>query len=212
MASPIAIPGKNPGELYLPQLNKTIAQTESREDDVYDTVEQLSGAATAGTKLSAFKTITNKNNQHTNLTTIRRIAAGDEFFMNRVGCHVRQAMGNTVAVDSDVILAAENMDLSFKLGRRLVTEGPLLKYQSGYGVVGMTNRNATGIVTIGVASYAAAPQLLVVQPVTDTDDLIADIFINDNSWINGGSAMPTFTNKTYVTVFLHGVIKSPLGK
>lgn len=212
MASPTAIPGKNPGELFIPALNKTILQTESREDDVYDTVEQASGAVTAGAKLSAFKTITNKNNQHTNLSTPRRIASGDEFFMNRIGCHIRQATANTIATDSDILLVAENVDVSFKLGRRLVTEGPLIKYQSGYGVVGMTNRNNTGVVTIGVASYAAAPQLLVVQPVTDQDDLIADLFFSDNSWITGGSKMPTTTNATYITVFLHGVIKSPLGK
>jgi hypothetical protein len=198
--------------LYIPSAGRSIQQTESREDDVYDTVEQASGAVTAGAKQSAFKTITNKNNQHTNLTTIRRIAAGDEFFMNRVGCHIRQATANTLATDSDILLVAENADFSFKLGKRLVTEGPLIKYQSGYGMVGMTNRNNTGLVTIGVASYAAAPQLLVVQPITDTDDLIADVFFNDNSWIAGGSKLPTLANAVYITVFLHGVIKSPLGR
>ena len=59
MASPIAIPGKEPGELFIPALGKTIKQTESREDDVYDTVETAT-AITSGLKYSAFKTITDK--------------------------------------------------------------------------------------------------------------------------------------------------------
>lgn len=212
MATPIAIPGKNAGELYIPSAGKTILQTESREDDIYDTVEQASGAVTTGAKLNAFKNITSKNAQHTNLTTARRIGSGDEFYMNRVGCHIRQATANTIAVDSDILLVAENVDFLFKLGKREVTSGPLIKYQSGYGVVGMTNRNNTGLVTIGVASYAAAPQLLVVQGVTDNDDMIADFQFSDNSWITGGTKMPTTTNATYITVFLHGVVKSRLGQ
>lgn len=211
MASPTAIPGKEPGELYIPALGKTIKQTESREDDVYDTVEQATGAVSAGAKLSAFKSVTNKNLQHTNLTTIRRIAAGDEFYMNRVGCHIRQAAGNTLSTDSDIIKVAENADFTMKLGRRLVTEGPLIKFQSGYGVVGSTNRNNTGVVTIGVASYAAAPQLLVVQPITEDDDLIADLVFSDNQWL-GSAGQPTLGAAVQVSVFLHGVIKSPLGK
>lgn len=208
---PIAIPGKNPGELYIPSANKTIQQTESREDDVYDTDQQKAGAISAGNKIDFFKTITSKNLQATNITTPRRLAQGDELYMNRVGVHIHQSIGNTMTTDSDIVKIAHAGSLAFKLGRRLVTEGPLYKYQSGYGVVGQTTRNNTGMATIGVASYAAAPQMIVVQPVTENDDLIGTVRFDDNAWANT-SGLPTLDADNWLSILLHGVLKSPLGK
>lgn len=210
--APIAIPGKDAGTLFIPALGVSIKQTESREDDIYDTVEQTAAAVTAGTSLELFRDLSNKNIQHVNLTTSRRIASGSEFFMNRVGVYIHQAFGATLATDKDMLLLAHAGSLTFKLNDRTVVEGPLFKYQSGYGLTGSTTRNATGIVTIGVASYAAAPQLLVVQRVSDKDDVKGTIDFKNNSWLTGGSAMPTTDNAhNLISVFLHGVIKTPVG-
>jgi hypothetical protein len=66
--------------------------------------------------------------------------------------------------------------------------------------------------TSGVPSAAAAPQLLVVQPIADDDDLNGEIKFFDNSWLPGGSSLPTTALVSGYTIYLHGVVKSPLGK
>lgn len=208
----IAQAGKEAGTLVIPSLGRTIKLVEWREDDFYDSVQQASGAATAGTSLEVFRDLSNKNLQHTNLKTSRRIPAGSEFILARIGVVPAQAIGNTLVTDDDIIKLAYAATMTFKLNDRLITEGPLYKYQSGYGVTGSTTRNATGVVTIGVPSAAAAPVLMVAQNIADDDDLVATIDFKNNSWIAGGASMPTFTAAVIATVNLHGFVKKPQGK
>ena len=58
---------------------------------------------------------------------------------------------------------------------------------------------------------AAAPNLLVAQSITDKDDLNVEIIFDDTAWLNGGASMPTFASKVVAGVFIHGLIKKPLG-
>ncbi len=211
MAS-IAIPGKNPGELVIPALGRTIKMVEWREDGFYDSVQVGALTPAAGTSLEFFRDLSNKNLQHTNLRTARRIPAGSEFIMARIGVLIAQAFGNTVPTDDDQIKLAYAASLTFKINDRLISESPAVKYQSGIGMTGSTTRNATGVVTVGVPSAAAAPSLMVAQPVADDDDLIATLDFKDNGWLNGGSVMPTFNARPVVTLMLHGFIKKPQGK
>lgn len=210
--NPVAVPTKNAGELFIPALGKTIQQVEWREDDFYDTVQTDSVTPTAGSTFEYFRDLSNKNLQHTNLKTPRRIPSGSEFIMTRVGLVPNQALGNTLLSDSDVTKLAYAATLTFKINDRLITEGPVYKYQSGYGVTGSTTRTDTGVVTIGVPSAAAAPNLLVAQTIKDDDDLVATLEFKSNSWISGGASMPTFSSRPAVTLMLHGLIKKPQGK
>lgn len=207
----LAVPGKEPGTLVIPALGRTIKMVEWREDDFYDSVQTVVNP-TAGTTLEVFRDLTNKNLQHTNLRTQRRIPAGSEFIMARVGVIIAQAIGNLLPTDDDAIKAGYAATLSFKLNDRLITEGMLAKYQSGIGMTGSTTRTATGVVTVGVPSAAAAPSLMVAQPVADDDDLVAQIVFNSNSWLAAGVSMPVFTQALVFTVILHGFIKKPQGK
>jgi len=207
----LAVPGKDPGTLVIPALGRTIKMVEWREDDFYDSV-QVPAVITAGTSLEVFRDLANKNLPHTNLRTSRRIPAGSEFIMARVGVVIAQAFGNLLPTDDDVIKAAYAATLTFKLNDRLITEGPVVKYQSGIGISGSTTRNATGVVTTGVPSAAAAPSLMVAQPVADDDDLVAQVEFKDNAWLAAGSVMPTLSQRAVFTVMLHGFIKKPQGK
>lgn len=207
----IAIPGKNPGELVIPALGRTIKMVEWREDGFYDSV-QAASAPTAGSSLEFFRDLSNKNLQFTNLRTARRIPAGSEFIMARVGVIIAQAYANVVPTDDDLIKLAYAASLTFKINDRLITEGPAVNYQSGIGMSGTTTRNATGVVTTGVPSAAAAPSLMVAQPVADDDDLVATLDFKDNAWLSGGSSMPVFVAKPVVTLRLAGFIKKPQGK
>lgn len=211
----IAQAGKEAGSLFIPALGKAIKLVEWREDDFYDTVVtgDVSAAAatvTAGTSLEFFRDLASKNLQHTNLRTSRRIPAGSEFIMSRIGVIPNQSFGNVMASPTDLVKHCYAATLSFKINDRLVSEGPLYKYQSGFGITGSTTQNDTGLATIGVPSAAAAPNLMVAQPVQDDDDLVATIDYKSNSWATN-AVMPS-VKAIGLTLSLHGFIKKPQGK
>lgn len=211
----IAIPTKNPGELFIPALGKAIQQVELREDDVYDSVFIAAGAIANGTEYIFFRDIQNKNDQHCNLPQSGRIAAGDEVAVFRVGLHPREAIGNTLTAFTDYRRLAANASLDLRFNRRIITNGPVIKYPSGYGLSGFSNEVAgagQAAASIGVPSVAAAPTLFVPQQLRDNDDITCKMRFNDASWVTGGYTGPTTTTAMVVTLFLRGVIKSPLGK
>lgn len=205
-------PTKEAGVFYIPALGKTVQLIEWREDDYMDTVTQALGAVTAGTSLELFRDLANKNVQHCNLKTQRRIPAGSEFVMNRVGVLIHQCFSNTVPVLADILKVAFNASLTFKVNDRVIVEGALYKYATGYGVTGSSTENAISLATTGIASAAAAPQLLVAQPVKDDDDLNGTIDFRSDSWITGAAVMPTLAGRMLMSCILHGLIKKPTGK
>lgn len=215
MAQPLVVPGRSAGELMIPSLGRTLRLVEWREDDFYDTVQLAGVTPAAGSAMEFFRDLSSKNIQHTNLKTPRRIPSGSEFILTRIGVLVHQGYANTLIDEQDMVKLAYNANLTFKLNDRLISEGLLVKYQSGFGVTGAVATTATtttrSLATIGVPSAAAAPNLLVAQSVKDDDDLQAALEFRDNTWLNG-TAMPTFTARPVVTLMLHGLIKKPQGK
>jgi hypothetical protein len=218
----VAQPGKEAGTLYIPALGRTIKLVEWREDDFYDTICTADPSAApaliaAGASFEFFRDLQQKNLQHTNLRTPRRIPAGSEFIMSRIALLPHQAFGNVIPTPSQITKLAYAATLTFKINDRLVSEGPLVKYQSGLGVtgsfVGALAAGATsegGLATIGVPSASAAPNLMVAQPVQDDDDLQGTIDFRSNAW-QAGAVMPTIPG-IGITIFLHGFIKKPQGK
>lgn len=204
-------PTKTAGEYFIPALNKTIQLVEWREDDFYDTVTRTAGAVTAGTSLVLFRDLASKNIQHCNLRTQRRIPSGSEFIINRIGVVIQQCFSNTLVALGDILKCAYDASLTFKINDRLVTEGPLFKFSTGYGVVGSSTENNVTIATTGVASAAAAPQLLVAQPVNDKDDLNGTIDFLDDTWITNAAVMPTLAGRVTLQCMLHGLVKKASG-
>lgn len=212
----VAIPTKNAGELYIPALGKTVQQVELREDDVYDTV-QLAGAIAAGTEYEFFRDIQNKNEQHTNIPQSRRIQAGDEVAVFRIGVHPRGRLGATHAAIADIQQVVENAHLDLRFNRRIITSGPAVKYPSGYGLSGFSDLGAAtpgnAGASVGVPSVAAAPTLFVPQQLKDNDDIVCKLRFPGAAWA-ASYAPPSVAAAPglAVSVFLRGVIKSPLGK
>jgi hypothetical protein len=209
-------------------LGTRIRLLEWRAGSFYDTVQFASDGVTAQTQSQQylFQNLQNKSRVFTNLdNNAGRIPALNELITNRVGAHVLQGFGNIVTSDADIIKFAHAAYVRFAVNQsRLVVDAPLYTLQSGYGVTGSTTRNATGIATIGVASAAAAPQLLVAQPIGPNDSISGSdsyIAIQANNWsqsgsISGGSAiipqpnvLPTFATSVFLTLFLDGLIKKP---
>lgn len=187
---------------------------EWRAGSFYDSVAFAAAAITPGTNQNLFQNLQNKNRQHTNMdNNSGRLPALTELICNRIGVHFTQAVGDVVTVDEDIIKLshAAYMQVFVNQDRR-IADAPLYTFQSGYGVVGTTTRNNTGVVTVGVASAAAAPQLLVAQPIGPNDALTGKIQIDDAAgWLGGGYANPALANQNVVSVFLDGLIKKPQG-
>lgn len=211
MASNIAVPGKEPGEVFIPALNKSFKQVELREDDVFDHVQQASGSITAGTELVVFRDLTDKNEQHTSLNASRRIQSGDEAAVFRVGVYVAGALGNTLPTFADYRKVYANAQLELKFNRRLISTGPITKYPSGYGLGGFSDETGATAVSNGVPSAAASPTLFVPQQLKDDDDLNAKIRFPGGAWITS-YAVPVLDTRVIIGVYLHGVMKAPLGK
>lgn len=210
----IAVPTKNPGELFIPALGKTFQQVELREDDIYDTVQLKAGAIAAGTEYEFFRDIEQKYEQHSNVPQARRIAAGDEVALFRIGLHPREAQGNVLPNSADIKKVFGNAHLLLKFNRRVITDGPAIKYPSGLGLSGSSNEVAAAglqFTSVGVPSVAAAPTLFVPQQLKDNDDITAKLRFPNAAWA-AGYVVPATADDLLVTLFLHGVIKSPLGK
>lgn len=210
----IAVPTKNPGELFIPALGKTFQQVELREDDIYDTVQLVAGAIAAGTEYEFFRDVEQKYEQHSNVPQARRIAAGDEVALFRIGLHPREAQGNALPDSSSIKKVFGNAHLLLKFNRRVITDGPAIKYPSGLGLSGSSNEVAGAgqqYTSVGVPSVAAAPTLFVPQQLKDNDDITAKLRFPNATWATG-YVVPTTTTDLLITLFLHGVIKSPLGK
>jgi len=189
------------GDLYV--------QKEVREDDFYDTIELASGTISTGDN-EVFMNISNKNAQHQNMSANRKIPSDNEINISRIGVHVRQTFGTTVMTASDLLRIYDNMVLTFKLDERLITRGPLLKYQSGLGVVVFSTENAFSNATLGVPSAAAAPRLERMQTATDRNALNAQVSLYAAGWLTSYTA-PSLTNRNTVSVFAHGIVSKPLG-
>ena len=209
--SAIAIPTKNPGEVYIPSLGKTFQQVELREDDVFDNIVIPSGAIAAGTEFVFFRDLTNKNEQDTNIPTQKRIASGDEVAVFRIGIHPREAIGTALPTFNDMRKVLGNGQLDVKFNRRQISTGPMIKYPSGYGMGGYSDETGATAVTVGVPSVAAAPTLFVPQQLKDDDDLNCRLRFPDASWVSGYAA-PTLGAAVKIALLLHGVMKNPLGK
>jgi hypothetical protein len=205
-------PTSETGVYEVEGLGTKIRLIEWRAGSYYDSVAFAAGAITDGTNQLLFQNLQQKNRQHTNLdNNAGRLPALTELICNRISAHITQAVGNVVAIDSDIIKLAHAAYMQVFVNQdRRVFDQPLYTAQSGYGVTGSTTRNATGVVTIGVPSAAAAPQLLVAQPIGPNDALTGKIEVDGAAWI-AGYVQPSLTNTNVVTTFLDGLIKKPQG-
>lgn len=214
MAAP-AIPVKGkPGTYYIPTTGQLFRAQELTEDSFFDSVVQGTGSVSAGTKAVFFNADTNKNFQHTNITTVRRIPSTVEFSMTRLGLIPAQAIGNTLVSDSDILKSLYTVALKFNLGKQEIARGPAWKYPAGYGATGSTTRTTTGVVSNGVASAAAVPPLVVTQPVNQNDDLDGDLRWDNATWITS-YAVPVLDAGGVGAVFtldLHGIKKTAVSR
>lgn len=220
----MATPGRiqpiqyRPGQFIDRDTKSVLVLTQKREDDLFDTVDFAAGAIAAGTTREVFATQAGtggnlKGRQHTNLDTPRKIPGRNKMVLNRVAAHVRQTTGNTLSQIPDALKLSDCASFTFRINDKLVRQGALIQYPSGWGVTG-NGASATAewhALTIGVASAPAAPKLRTPQPLNDEDTLNGQMVFDNTAWLAGGATMPTLAAIATVSFYLHGDIEKPAG-
>jgi len=209
------IPGK-PGALFIEELGVEIDIRDLRWDSKYDSVSIAAGAMVAGTQFVFWRDLGGKQAIDTNISSPNRLAAGEVMLLKRVGVYIRSASGNLMVPTADFKRCVDDAYLRYTLNDLLVAEGPLFKFQSGYGFVG-SEAGAPGIISNGVASTSAADMLNRDQVVTKDMDLGGVMTFFDRNWtagqnIGANDRMPTFTTPVVVTAVWHGEVKRAVTK
>ena len=213
-----------PGEFQIPELGKTINLTEWEEADIYDTVAIAAQVSLQGGTISFYTAPTGKNKADTNLRTSSKLPARHEVIVFKVGVYVCPIWGTALPQLSDVAAFYHEGALQVRKNTKAeVTYSHLLRFPSGYGLVaygldpGATHNYAP--VTLGIASPAAIPPLLVPWSLQADDDFDADIVFEASGagTAYNGVAAPGWTSSDTTDVLatkliLHGFIKSPATK
>jgi hypothetical protein len=213
-----------PGRFFVPALGKVINIVEFREDDKYDTVQIVSQPVaappfpiTAGQQFTFFRDLQGKELIDTNFTTQRRLPAGEEMLIERIGVSIPLAVGNVLPFPRDIKKVAEDGFLKFQINRKDVIEGPLVKLPIGYGLSGQTQETDQGIVAVGVPATASVANLRKPQFITTEHDVDGVLTFLPRNWLQAPAIaapqqMPTLENTVLVKLWLHGLIKAAATK
>lgn len=193
---------KRPGLYYNTETGKYFSIVEYYDGDKYDTVVQGSGAITAGTQITLFRDLTNKERGDTNFDTPRRLSKGEEMLLKRVGVDIPLAFGNTVKTGADVKKALFGGYLRLQVNRIDIAEGLLYTFPSGYGCAGTANE----VISNGVPSTTAQRQLEKVHELTSEHDISGTITYYDRLW-DTTTNMATLDGRVHHRVFLGGLIR-----
>ncbi len=186
---------------------------EWREDNKYDTVKITGATAlTAGTERNFFRDLTDKEYIHTNLTTPRRLPAGEEMLVDRAWVYMPSAIGNTVTLGTDFKKVVEGAYIKFQINRKDVAEGPMWMFPSGYGLAGNTSENNAALLSIGVPSTAAAAKLKREQYLTSEHDMDAVLSFKSQAGWDTNFAMATLTQHIQIKAGYHGTVRSAATK
>ncbi len=226
MSTQTLVPVKGePGVFFNKLTGKKIHIVDWREDDKYDTVFLPPGPIQPGTSLYFFRDLQGKNLIDTNFSAPRKLPAGEEMILNRIGVQIPLAIGNVLMTPGDIKKVAENGYLAFRINRKDVAEGPLLRFPSGYGLSGSTNVDNDGTLSIGVPSTAAAAKLARDQYVNSDHDMDGVVTYYDRAWMRGLQGMgdpnddvgiapfpPVLERGVAIRLVLHGLIKAAATK
>lgn len=152
---------------------------------------------------------------------------GEEMVVDRIGVTTECMMGgtrdnggNNFADDPDIISVICAGHVRIVVNGLLLSEGPMIKYASGYGLSGYvsgTGVTFNGIFNIGVPSQASVPKLVKTQTLTERHEVIGFLTFYSRAWADavGHEVNMPYINKTMflpVKCWLHGLIKTAVNK
>ncbi|AKF03394.1 hypothetical protein DB32_000543 [Sandaracinus amylolyticus] len=202
---------------------------EFREDDKYDTIAIPTGPIPLGTVFLFFQDIQGKRNLDTNFRTPSKLSAGESMVLDRVGLYVRSITGTAVVPPVDFKTITDCAFYELRINDLLQTQGPAIKYPSGYGLYGSTNEEGAGVVSIGVPATASVSKLVKKQMLNQNHDLQASLSFEQRQWLTAGQNPPFASSSdvvprittigvkeqqgaVLVTNVLHGLLRTPVSK
>jgi len=218
---PVVVSKKYPGQMLVGSgANAVKVEVKNvRDAVVYDTVEILAAAVTEGQELNFFRDITNKDKIDTNITTSRRLATGEQMKVLWVGIYFPTFTGNTRAHYLDILRVLDNGFLELKLNKKLVAEGPLWMFPTGYGAYGTiaaenassapaTPTNQYGVITNGLPATKLQYRLREPADIYSEHDISGKVTFYGRNWLTAASftEMPTLTTALTVKMVLGGLI------
>lgn len=176
----------------------------------YDTMFIDNAAISEDSSTRLFRDLTNKEKLDANFPEANKLCAnGEVITIERIGVYVCLAAGNTVARPDDIKKVLESGYLEVKFDKKMVDEGPLWRFQPGFGMIGQTTENLAGVITNGVPSDGA---YRLRQPQTVTNATSIEVFVKfpNRNWATSlTTEMPTITNELLLKVLFAGVLKEP---
>lgn len=158
-------------KMRLPQgTSKIVKLVEWREDYIFDTVDYVTGATVPlGNQQVFFQNVAGKQLVDCNISTPRKLQAGQEMVLNQIGVmplhhDPHAAAGEVVAVD--FCWAVDRLHYELFINGISIAQGPVHCFPPGLGMTGST-AGLSAVLTNGVASPAAVPRLLVPQTITE---------------------------------------------
>ncbi len=205
------IPGE-PGWYYIPALDKKVKIVDTREDNLYDSVQILLGAMAAGTMYPFFVNVPmGKLRIDTNFTTPGKVPAGTEMAITRCGIEFSAASGDDVPTGIDLKKVICNAYLTWMISNTSFAEGPATAFPSPYGPYGNTVENGQSLITNGVPSLNAGADLKAPQDVAYNHDLRSEMTFFARPWAvlaAGGltALQPVLTHSIIARAYLHGIM------
>jgi len=216
------LPTNKPGEFAIPELGRVIRLTEWEEMDIYDTVAVAAAVQLTNATLNFYTNVQGKVPVDTNLRTNSKMPARHELIVLKPSVFVLPKWGTaTPELADQMAVYQEGSYVLQKNNKDQISETHMWGLASGYGFVAYGVDFAAPGVTVapgslGVASPAAIPPLLVPFTIQADDDFDASIdFDNSSAGVAVGAvAAPAFVSHTLsaniaIMAILHGFVKSP---
>jgi hypothetical protein len=203
--------------VYALEDGRTIRIIDWYDGWVYDTVviHNNGSAISDGQAFVLFRDLTSKDEIDANLGQPNRISKGQEIISTAFGVHIgnRTPDGNFVSA-KDFAFCLERLYLDFRINKDTVAAGPLMVFQSGVGIYGVSQESGATVLANGVPSRASVKPLLVQQPISADHDLSAKIIHYGASWMTGYlAAAPVSAAKGVpVKLMINGYVKKAIGR
>lgn len=209
----------DPGKFALPELGLFITISEWEEKDIFDTIAIDGGTTLSGENFPFFTDVEQKQKCDTNLKKGASMPSRTNLIVLKPSLRVKPVWGTAIATLFDQFsIYEEGVYYLNKNDKPQVTSTHLMRMQSGYGVVayGLSTGTAIAPTSLGVASPAAIPPLLIpfeIQPPDDFDGHL-DFVASRAGTQNQAGTTPVFASHQLdldvaIVNYLHGFVKAP---
>lgn len=206
-----------PGGFVIAETGEKIYLIDKKEGNLYDTliVGEHNGVApvgfniTQGAEFEFFINVSQKSKAFTSFKVDKKVPSGWYIAVTKLGLHFRAYLGNIKAELSDILKIGENSVVNFTKIETVKKEEPPMFWQSGFGWYGQTTATNQSLVTSGVPSPAAIPNIKVpfsLVPGNDVEGMIRFPRNVLNTEAGVAYPWPTLSGPVACMMILHGLI------